>query len=104
MQSNAEFLPREAKNTVCLSSVWELFLLCSKKIPEDDGQINQRLWSMELLFLSLDSVWTTRFIARADFPALFPCPVVLNAATSLKTAVNSTKELDLWIACELSDF
>lgn len=104
MQSNAEFLPREARNIVCLSSVWELFLLCSKKIPEDDGQINQRLWSMELLFLSLDSVWTTRFIARADFPAIFPCPMVLNAATSLKTAVNSTKELDLWIACELSDF
>lgn len=90
MQSNAEFLPREARSVVCLSSMRGLFLLCSKQIPEDDGQINQRLWSMELLFLSLDSVWTTRFIARADFPAVFPCPMVLNAATSLKTAVNST--------------
>lgn len=82
MQSNAEFLPREARSIACLSSLWGLFLLSSKQIPEDDGQINQRLWSMELLFLSLDSVWATRFIARADFSALFPCPMVLNAATS----------------------
>lgn len=56
MQSNAEFLPREERNIASLSSVWGLFLLSSKQNPEDDGQINQRLWSMELLFLSLDSV------------------------------------------------
>jgi hypothetical protein len=59
---------------------------------------------VELLFLPFDSMWTTRFIARADSQAIFPCPVTLNAASNLKMVLNSPKELDLWIACELSDF
>lgn len=104
MQSNAEFLLREARDIVCLSSVWGSFLLSRKQIPEDDSQINQRLWSVELLFLSPDSMWTTRFIAMADSHAIFPCPMTLNAATNLKMALNYPKKLDLWIACELSDF